>query len=186
MAAALRLASEKAQIGSRVGAISENRVGDIAAQGGQTREFIGVRVEDRRGARCQKRSEQPVFRAPVIRHVAVVVQMIPGEVGERSRGYRQTVEPTLVKTVARGLDRRVFDAVRGEASEITMERGRVRSSEGSGTSFGGGHQAKCAEARGRQTEPRPDLAGEMNDRRLAVGAGDGRNDARLPAIKACR
>jgi len=50
----------------------------------------------------------------------------------------------LVKTVARGFDRHVLDALGGKRSEITMEGDRIRCRQGTRTPLGAGHQPKRA------------------------------------------
>ena len=113
--------------------------------------------------------------------------MVAGQVGEGGGGDRDAVEPELVEAVARRLDRDVLDAGRGQLGEIAMQRDRVGRRQRAGTA-----------ARAGATRPSvPRLAagwpsavqisrGEMRDRGLAVGAGDGGDRLRLPAVKARR
>jgi len=180
------LAREKAEIRRGVSAVGENRMARFAAHGGKTSEFTAVSVEDSRPARDKKRSEQPLFRGAVVGHVAVIVEVISGQVGKSGRGYSETVESPLVETVARGFDRYLLDAFRGKRSEITVERDRVRCRQGARALLGRGHHPEGAEARRGTADRRPDLADEMNDRRLTIGAGDGDDGARLSNIKARR
>ena len=121
-----------------------------------------------------------------MRHIAVVIEVIPGQVGKPGCGDYETVEPTLVETVARGLDRHLLDAPRGKRGEIMMERDRVRCRQGARTSLFRGHQPKRPKARRGKADRRPDLADEVHDRGLAVGARNGDDGTRLPTIKACR
>jgi hypothetical protein len=52
------------------------------AERGQVREFAAVSIEDGCPARHQKRGEEPVFCRPIMHHIAVVVEVIPGQVGK--------------------------------------------------------------------------------------------------------
>ena len=119
-----------------------------------------------------------------MRHVAVVIEVIPRQVGKRRSGDRQTVEPELVEAVTRSFDRHVLDASPGQLGEIAVQRHGIGGRQRAGPAFGGGHQPERAEARRRLAEGRPDLAREMDHRGLAVGAGNGGNRSRLPAVQA--
>ncbi len=113
--------------------------------------------------------------------------MIAGQIGKGRGGDRQAVEPELGEPMARRLDRDMLDALAG----------RERPDRG-GAPPGRASSAHPAAGRDAVTNPsvprlaasvagcRPDLAGEMGDRGLAVGAGDGGDRARLPAIKSRR
>jgi hypothetical protein len=96
-------------------------------------------------------------------YVAVIVEVIPGQVGEPGCGDYEAVEPPLVKAVARGLDRHVLDAHGGKRSEIAMERDGVRCRQGARTPLGRGHQPQRPKARRGEADRRPDLADEMHD-----------------------
>ena len=65
-----------------------------------------------------------------------------------------------------------------------MERDRIGRRQAAGTPAIGSDQAERAEARRSKAERRPYLAGEMNDRGLAVGAGHGGDRPGLPAMEA--
>src|SRR6516164_4734628 len=127
------------------------------------REFTAVSVEDGRPAWVQKRGEQPLFRGAVLRHIAVIVKVIPGQVGKPGCRHGETVKPALVEAVARGFDRYVLNATRNQTCEITVERDRVRGRQSAGARPGRGHQTESTKARGGKADCCPDLADKMND-----------------------
>ena len=107
--------------------------------------------------------------------------MIAGQVGEGGGGDRDAVEPVLREPVARRLDRR--HARRRCAASSARSR---CSATGSGVVSAPGRRPAGDT---RPSVPRlaagwpsagPDLAGEMRDRGLAVGAGDRGDRPRLP------
>ena len=154
-----------------------------AAQRCQAREFVAVGIEDGRSAGSQERGEQPVFRGSIPGHVAVIVEMIAGQVGVSGRCHGQTVEPALVETMARCFDRCPIDPLSGKCGQNMVERDRIGRRQATRTPTIGGDQPERAEARGCKAEPRPDLACEMDDRGLAVGAGHGGDRPRLSAME---
>src|SRR5215467_6164246 len=116
----------------------------------------------------------------------MVIQMVACQVGIRRRGDGQTVEPELVKSVARSLDSHVLDPLSCKLGQIAVQGYRVGRSQGSGAMRGGGNQTERAEACCRMAERRPDFACEVDDRGLAVGARDGGDYPGLSAAESCR
>ena len=157
---------------------------EVAAELRQPGEFAAVGVEDGVPAGRQQGGEQPLLGRPVPGQVAMVVEMVPGQVGKGGGGDRNSIKPELCEAVARSLDRRVFDPLPGESRKVAMQGHRVRRRQRAGTPPGGADETERAEARGAAAERRPDLADEMDDRRLAVGAGDGDDHARRRSMKA--
>src|SRR5206468_3931995 len=90
LAAALRLATQKAQISGWVAPVGEDRMTRRTAERGQAREFAAVGIEDGCPAWRKERDKQPVFCRPVTHHIAVVVEVIPGQVGKSGCCHRQT------------------------------------------------------------------------------------------------
>ena len=95
-------------------------------------------------------------------YASMVIEVIAGQVGKPSCGDRETVEPTLVETLARGLDHHMLDALRSELGQIMMKGDRVRCRQGRGTLLGRGHQPKRPEARRSKADRGPDLADEVH------------------------
>jgi hypothetical protein len=118
-----------------------------------------------------------------VRHIAVIVKVIPGQIGKPGCRHGETVKPALVEAVARGFDRYVLNAIRNQGCEITVERDRVRGRQSAGARPGRGHQTESTKARRGKADCRPDLADKMNDRSLAVGARNGNNSGWLPTIE---
>ena len=183
LAARPRLARGEPQIGCRIAAVADDRVAGLAAERLEPRELAAVAVQHRGAARRQKLREEPFLGGPVLRHIAVVIEVVAGQVGERRGGDRQPVEPVLMQPMAGGFDRYMLDASPRQRGEIAMQRHRIGAGQGAGPMLGSGDQSERAEARRRVPDRRPDLAREMHDRGLAVGAGDGGDRARLPAIE---
>ena len=112
--------------------------------------------------------------------------MVAGQVGEGGGGDRQTVEAELREPVARRLERRVLDAALRESGKNVVQRHRVGCRQRAGAAIAGCYEPERAEARRRQALRRPDLARKLDDRGLAVGAGDRGHGVRRPAVKARR
>ena len=124
------------------------------------------------------------FRGAIRVHVAVIVEMIAGQVGEGRGREGDAVEAVLREAVARRLDRDVLDAGPGQFRQIAMQRDRVRRRQRAGPPPGRRDtRPERAEARRRMAERGPDLAREMRDRGLAVGAGHGDDRVRLAPVE---
>ena len=121
-----------------------------------------------------------------MRHVAVVVEMIAGQIGKASSGNREAVEAKLGETMARRLDRDVLDPLFAEGGEIAVEGDRVGRRQRARAAPARPHQPERADTRREMAAGGPDLTNEMGDGGLAVGAGDGCDRSRLPAAKARR
>ena len=133
--------------------------------------FGAVGVEDGAAARRQQLDKQPILRRAVGLHVAVVVEMVARQIGEGGGGEFDTVEAELGKPVARRLDRGM--ATRFAARSLSMRCNAT----GSGVVSAPGRRPLRRPSQACQgsrivAERLPDLAGEMGDRGLAVGAGD--------------
>src|SRR5215472_12930413 len=185
LAAGSRFARDQPEIGAWIGAIGEHRMSAIAAQRRQALELAAVAIEDSRPARRQE-GKQAFLCRPVVGYIAMVIQMVACQVGIRRRGDGQTVEPKLVESVARSLDSHMLDPLSCKLGQIAVQGYRVGRSQGSGAMRGGGNQTERAEACCRMAERRPDFACEVDDRGLAVGAGDGGDYPGLSAAESCR
>ena len=156
----------------------------VTAEDRERIEFGAVGIDDRVAVRPQQVAEQALFGGTVRRHIAVIVEMIARQIGEGGRTDRDTVEAVLREAVARRLDRGVLDTLCRQFGEIAVQGDRVGRRQRTGATPGGQDKAERAEACRSKAKPCPDLAGEMNDRSLAVGAGHGRDRPRLPAMEA--
>src|SRR5215467_4921885 len=115
----------------------------------------------------------------------MVIQMVACQIGIRGRSDDQTVEPELVKSVARSFDSHMLDPLSCELGQIAVQGYRVRRSQGSGAMRGGGHQTERPEACCRMAERHPDFAREVDDRGLAVGTRDSGDYPGLSAVESC-
>ncbi len=132
----------------------------------------------------KKISKQPLLRGAIRLHVAMVVEVVAGEVGERRRGDHDAVETELREAMARRLERDMVDAALRQLAEIAVEGNRVGGGQCPRAAPGRRYHAESAEARRRAAEGGPDLAREMCDRGLAVGAGDRGDRPRLAPVEA--
>ena len=66
----------------------------------------------------QQLGEQPRLGGEIGLHVAVIVEMIAGQIGEGGGGERDAVEPVLVEPVARRLERDMVDAGARRVGEL--------------------------------------------------------------------
>ena len=81
----------------------------VAAERLEPGELGTVPVEDRGAARHQKRCEEMLLGSAVMRHIAVVIEVIACQVGKSRSSNRHAVEPELIEAVARGFDRHMLD-----------------------------------------------------------------------------
>jgi len=174
------------QIGRRTGTIGDYRMAAITAERLKPRKFVAVFVEDSGSTRSQQGGEEAFFGGPVIRHIAVIVEVIACQIGEPRCGNGEAVKPELMEPVTRRFYRQVLDPLRRQLCEITMKRHRVRAGQRAGSPPGAGHQSERAEARRRSPYRLPNLAREMDHRGLAVRTGDCGDRLRLSAVEARR
>ena len=113
----------------------------------------------------------------------MVVEVVAGQIGERRRGDRDAIEAKLRQTVARCLDRDMIDAAFASSARSRWRPTGSGVVSAPGAPPGRRYEAERAEARRRVAERGPDLAREMGDRGLAVGAGDGGDRARLAPVE---
>ncbi len=144
--------------------------GDLPQRG----ERFHLRPGDHRRRRAdrQQLAEQPELGRPVRGHRAVIIEMVPRQVGEAGGGEPHALQPELVEPVRRGLHRRPLDPGRLERRQRLGEHDRVGGGEARP-----GREARCiqperAEAGRASAAERPDLAQELDRAGLAVGAGD--------------
>jgi hypothetical protein len=156
----------------------------VAAQRRQKREFAAVAVEDGGSPRRQQSREQPLLGGAVMRHVAVVIEVVAGQIGERARGEAHAVEPLLVETVGGGLHGEMGDAARGEPVEELVQRDRVRRGQRPVDGELARHDAERPDRGGFEPKRLPDLAHEGDDRGLSAGAGDRDDGLGLARVKA--
>ena len=91
---------------------------------------------------------------------------------------RNCASPWLDASIAR-----CSTPARDERGQVAMQCRRIGRRQRPGPPARWGYQPERAEACRGVARHRPDFAGEMSDRGLAVGAGDGGDDARLAAVK---
>ncbi len=167
-----RHARDEAEIGRAIRTVGDDFMTPAANEREEARVFRAVGIEDGGPARRQQRREEPVLGGAVRAHVAVVVEVIAGEVGEGSGGERQAVKAELGEAVARRLDRDAIDAAHRQFAQGAVQRHRVGRGQRAGMALAADDAAERAEAGRCVAQRLPDLAGKMRDRGLAVGAGD--------------
>ena len=155
----------------------------IDGETGQIRELRHVGVQDGRRSRRQQFGEQPALRHVIGRRAAMVVEVVPADVGEGGCGQAQPIDPMLVEAVAGRLDDQILGAGARQLGRQPVKRDRVRRGQAALARCVRGLQSQRAQARRRVRRGRPRLPGERRDRGLAAGAGDRRHGARLPAKK---
>ena len=138
---------------------------------------IGVDHGDAVGR--QEGVEQPQLGVEIVVDRRVIVEMIAAEIGERRSLDRDAVEPALIEAVRGRLERQVGHAFLGQCRERLVQGDRVRRRQRAIGAAVGLHHADGAERRRRAPQPCEDLARELGDRGLAVGAGDGDRRRRL-------
>ena len=157
--------------------------------GGEGRKGGRVRIQDRRSAPGQQSVEQAQFGGLITGHVAMVVQVILGQVQEGRRGEAHAVQPPLVDAMGRGLQRQVRHPPVRKVGEQSGDIAGIRRRQ-AGRRQGavlpartGDKEPQSAHAGGQSARRRRDLPAETGDGGLAVGPGDGHNHLRLPAVK---
>ena len=119
-------------------------------------------------------SKQSGLGRPIARHVAVVVQMVLGEVGEHGHADAGAVQAVLGQTDGRGFDGAVRHATLGELPELALQQHRVGCGHAGGDQIGqtahtqGAHQAAKLLQHGRRQR----LRQPPGRRCFAIGAGD--------------
>ena len=117
----------------------------------------------------------------------MVIEVIAGQVCKCRCRHRETIEPILVETMARGFDRHMLDPSRcqsrrdHDAARPDPEWSARRTRRSVAVT-----KPERAEARRWVADRGPDLAREMDDRGLAVGPGYRGDRSRLPAVEARR
>src|SRR5215469_12163807 len=99
LAADPRLTADQMQIGRRIRPVGDHRMTTAMAKRLQPCKLVAVSVEDSGSAGHQKSGEEPFLGGPVMRHVAMIVEMVARLVGKRRRGDRDSVEPELMEPV---------------------------------------------------------------------------------------
>src|SRR5579871_4431487 len=107
------------------GPVTKNRMATIPTQPRQFAKFGTVAIDDSSPAGRQQFAKQTLLCRPVLAHIAMVIEMIARQVGERRRSDDEAVEAKLRKAMARGFDRQMGDARFGETGEIAMQRHRI-------------------------------------------------------------
>jgi hypothetical protein len=144
---------------------------------------VRVAIDHRDAAVANKTIEQAELGLEVGLERRVIVEVIARDVGEGGGGDVNTVETELVEPVTRRFERQMIDALVLQSRELRVEI------DGIGRRAPELHMTRRridperADACRLATLRRPDLAQEMRDRRLAVGAGDGRHAFRLSAVE---
>ena len=110
--------------------------------------------------------------------------MVAGQVGEGGGLNLESVEPALVEPVTRGLDRQMRDAGFDQVGQGLMQLDRVGRGQGWQRRPIWQDDAERADRGGLGSKFGPELAGEVGDRGLAVGTGDGGDRLRLLTVKA--
>jgi len=105
--------------------------------------------------------------------------MIAADIGEGAGRDMHAVEPALIEPVRGGLERQMGHTLARERIELAVQRHWIGRGQRAVHLAPRRDQPDGADARSRVPEPRPDLACEGGDRRLAARAGDRGDDLRL-------
>ena len=132
-------------------------------------------VDHRRAAGRDHFGEQPHLGGEIGLHRAVVVEMIAAEIGEGTRHHVQPFIPELREAVARSLVGHMRDAFACQPAHIGQEGDDIGRGETGGDRTVSRGDTQSADTRRALARHAPDLAGHLDGRGLAVGAGD-RND----------
>ncbi len=110
--------------------------------------------------------------------------MIAGDVGEGAGSERDAIDAALLQAMARGLERKMGDAVLGEPRQDRVELDRVGRRVLENLGAARADHADGAETCRLESLPGPELPRERGNRGLAVGAGDGDDRLGLEAEEA--
>ena len=94
----------------------------------------------------------------------MIVEVLVREVGEGRRRKPHAVQPVLVETVARRLDREMLDALAGERGEVLVKLDRIGGREAGLASQSRREDAERADARRFETERRPEMTHKVDGR----------------------
>jgi hypothetical protein len=169
-------------------AATDRQDGAPAALGGgdHLRCMLGVGVDDRRCVGRQQLGEQAQLGGEVGLHARVIVEMIATEIGEGGSLQLNAVEPVLVEAVRGGLEGEVRDTLGRQLGQGPMQGDGVGRREAAVDAAVGLDEANGAERGRLAAETGEDLAGEVRDRGLAAGAGDGDDGFGLGRVEARR
>ena len=145
-----------------------------------------VGVDDGGAVLRQQLGEQAQLGGEIGLHVGMVVEVVAAEVGEGRRNQAHAVEAVLVEPVRGGFESKVRDALRCQLRQRPVQRDRIGRGERAVHAAVGLDEADGAERCGLAAERGEDLAGEVGDRGLAAGAGDGDDGVGLRAEEARR
>ena len=154
------------------------RAGDH--RGGREGGVVGV--DHRRRPRRQHAREQAQLGRVIVGGIAVIVEVVAGDVGQRPRRQPHPVDAPLGQTMARRLHRGMGHALGGQPREQGVQLDRVGGGVGK-RRLDRALDARGAEIRGPQAQRRPDLPREARDRCLAVGPRHGDADLGLGTEK---
>ena len=88
-----------AKLGPGRAPVGDDPVPLLPAQRRQWRELGAVRIEDGGATLRQERGEQPLLGGAVGCHVAMVVEVVAGQIGECRRADRDAIEAELRQTM---------------------------------------------------------------------------------------
>jgi len=117
-------------------------------------------------------AEQAQFGLEIGLHRAVIIEMVAAQIGESARLDRQAFGAELGEAVAGGLERGMGHAFATQASHVGEEGRDVGRGEPGRNAVVGGGDAQRADRGGMMAGHAPELAGQLDGRGLAVGAGD--------------
>ena len=147
-------------------------LGAAAGERGGEPGTLGVVEVDHRRTQAGP-GEELGLGLPVGRHVAVVVEMVLGEVGEHGQGDAGTGQAVLGDADRRRLDRAGREAAVSEIAQGVLQRHRVGRGQAGGHLLAGLADAQGADHAAAPLQPGERLGDPPGGRGLAVGAGDG-------------
>ena len=150
------------------------------------RRAIMIGRDHGRAAGRDEIAEQPQLGGEVMRHVRMIIHVVARQIGEAAGRDAHAVEPELVEAVRGRLEGQMRHAIAGDLVELPVQRDRIRRRQRAVDRALRRNQPDGADAGGDMAEPFPDLARERCDRRLAAGAGHGRNRRGLARIETRR
>ncbi len=145
--------------------------------------FRMIGGDDGRAVGRDKLGEQPQLGGEIVFDGRVIVHVVSAEIGERRDPHAHAVEAMLIETVRGGLQRQMRDALARDVVERPVQRDRIGRRQRPVDGARRTHQTDRPDAGRGMAEPCPYLARESRDRRLAAGAGHGRDHSGLRGME---
>ena len=164
-----QFARQKRTVRAAFGQPVSRRAGHVVQQAAA----VGVVGVDRHGFVAFGRvEEQAAFGLEIAFHVAVVVQMVLGQIGEQGPGEAQTGHAALIESVGRHFHNGRRHARRAHGGQIFVDGQATRRGQGRGFIMAGPTIADRAHHADRAPRGTVQMFQQIGAGGLAVGAGD--------------